>query len=754
MKKLHLLSFSVIGLSLAIAGGALLNNKTDEFRRADALPGTCVIGNHNFYESSTCSEYTGTATFAIESNEVVISLDNFDNGNSYFSAGQLTTGLIVYNSDLSVRIKVKGNCTIRNSSTAGTTAYGALITTNSDKQITIVGEGTGATLNVVSANRTGTNGESEAVFFSTQSLNVSNCVINATSGVAYKNSFGMDVLGALNVGTGSTINATAGGINTTDESDYYYAVGIYAKSYNQTAGEVTATAGNVTARGSSVGLKVNNGNLNISNGKLRASAGNSKKFSSLGIDVRNGSVIIGTGAEVTASSGTMNPKSDREDGARSYGIQLGNVENNYVQVNSDANYLYAYTAHQEKIYARGVNYALKPSFSGYASNSNIFSDDNRSVIEAGTYGHLEYYQFLFQRVQYTATTTPVTYDGDAHAALSLSVTYPTNSTLKYRLKGTTAWSITVPTFTDANESGYVVEYSISHSGFVTVIGEANFIIYKASSSVVTNPTEVDDFNYDGTSHALVNAGTASGGTLVYSINGGDYSSNIPTVINAGTYVVTYKVAGDGNHNDTDPVALNTVVVHKISAVFVIEPTAKVDLVANGEAQALANAGSTEDGTIVYRLGDSGEFSETVPTATEAGTYNVYYQLRGDLNHTDSDVKNFSVSVAEAPVPPTPVPPEPTPVDPTNPSGGLPGWAIALIIVGGLLTGCFLFLLVLFLFFPRYIVDYSTKTVIRTIYVKKHLNMVLMYDTHLRKVRRHEVDVYRTRKEAEEALRNR
>ena len=124
-----------------------------------------------------------------------------------------------------------------------------------------------------------------------------------------------------------------------------------------------------------------------------------------------------------------------------------------------------------------------------------------------------------------------------------------------------------------------------------------------------------------------------------------------------------------------------------------------------------------------------------------------------MNHTDSDVKNFSVSVAEAPVPPTPVPPEPTPVDPTNPSGGLPGWAIALIIVGGLLTGCFLFLLVLFLFFPRYIVDYSTKTVIRTIYVKKHFNMVLMYDTHLRKVRRHEVDVYRTREEAEDALKN-
>ena len=86
-----------------------------------------------------------------------------------------------------------------------------------------------------------------------------------------------------------------------------------------------------------------------------------------------------------------------------------------------------------------------------------------------------------------------------------------------------------------------------------------------------------------------------------------------------------------------------------------------------------------------------------------------------------------------------------------PSAGLPGWAIALIVIGGLLLLCCLFFLVLFIFFPRYIIDYSKKKVIRTIYVKKHYDMVLMLDTHLRKVRRHEADVYKTREEAEKAL---
>jgi len=81
----------------------------------------------------------------------------------------------------------------------------------------------------------------------------------------------------------------------------------------------------------------------------------------------------------------------------------------------------------------------------------------------------------------------------------------------------------------------------------------------------------------------------------------------------------------------------------------------------------------------------------------------------------------------------------------------PVWALALIIIGGLLLLCCLFFLVMFIFFPRYIIDYKNKKVIRTIYVKKHYDMVLLLDTHLRKVRRNEADVYKNKADAEANL---
>ena len=82
---------------------------------------------------------------------------------------------------------------------------------------------------------------------------------------------------------------------------------------------------------------------------------------------------------------------------------------------------------------------------------------------------------------------------------------------------------------------------------------------------------------------------------------------------------------------------------------------------------------------------------------------------------------------------------------------LPGWAIALIAIGGLLLLCCLFFLVMFLFFPVYYVDYTKREVRRAINIKKHFDMVLMLNTHFKFVRRNEVDVYKTAEEARSVL---
>lgn len=75
-------------------------------------------------------------------------------------------------------------------------------------------------------------------------------------------------------------------------------------------------------------------------------------------------------------------------------------------------------------------------------------------------------------------------------------------------------------------------------------------IEKAASTCTKAPT-AKNLTYTGQSQTLLNAGTASGGTLQYSLSqSGTYSTTIPQKTDVGSYTVYYKVVGDGNHTDT------------------------------------------------------------------------------------------------------------------------------------------------------------------------------------------------------------
>ena len=82
------------------------------------------------------------------------------------------------------------------------------------------------------------------------------------------------------------------------------------------------------------------------------------------------------------------------------------------------------------------------------------------------------------------------------------------------------------------------------------------------------------------------------------------------------------------------------------------PTAKTGLTYNGQAQALITPGSATGGEMQYKLGN-GAYSTTIPTATDAGAYTVYYKIIGDENH--NDVSEASITVTIKPAPPTGTP---------------------------------------------------------------------------------------------------
>ena len=89
-----------------------------------------------------------------------------------------------------------------------------------------------------------------------------------------------------------------------------------------------------------------------------------------------------------------------------------------------------------------------------------------------------------------------------------------------------------------------------------------------------------------------------------------------------TYEVKYK--------DTQLVLERTVVLQDQKYT---KPTAKTGLFYTGEPQELINRGSSvEGGKMQYSLTSGGDYSDSLPTATNAGTYTVYYKVVGDASH--------------------------------------------------------------------------------------------------------------------------
>ena len=131
------------------------------------------------------------------------------------------------------------------------------------------------------------------------------------------------------------------------------------------------------------------------------------------------------------------------------------------------------------------------------------------------------------------------------------------------------------------------EYSVSYSnntdvgtGKVTITdneggnykvsGTAYFTIVSRGSSF-TAPTAKTGLIYNGEAQELLTAGSTSSGTLKYSSDGKNYSTNIPTGTDAKIYKVYYKVV-DGD-DETDPVSLNVGISPKDVAISVSLQTA-------------------------------------------------------------------------------------------------------------------------------------------------------------------------------------
>jgi hypothetical protein len=196
-----------------------------------------------------------------------------------------------------------------------------------------------------------------------------------------------------------------------------------------------------------------------------------------------------------------------------------------------------------------------------------------------------------------------------------------------------------------------VDYEVTYSAntivgkaTITITGKGNyagttsktFTIVKATPTV-TAPIAVADLIYTGGSLNLVAAGTTDFGALLYSTDGNNYSEDIPTATNAGTYTVYYKVAGDANHNDVSGSIEVTITQKAVTndGITVTIPSqtwtgsglTPVITVKDGETELIKNT----------------DYTVTAPSGTiqDAGDYT--YTISGVGNYSGEKAATFTIS---------------------------------------------------------------------------------------------------------------
>ncbi len=160
-------------------------------------------------------------------------------------------------------------------------------------------------------------------------------------------------------------------------------------------------------------------------------------------------------------------------------------------------------------------------------------------------------------------------------------------------------------------------------------------VIEPSNATLTKEPVAKDLTYNGKDQALVTLGECTGGKVVYSLDAtadSEFSEEVPAMKDAGTYEVFYMIQGDDNHVDSEILGPVKVTIKKADVKVTAPKKNKLKYLAKN--QELVTAGITEDGTLMYATKKNGTYSEKIPTGYNAGTYYVYWMVKGDKNHND------------------------------------------------------------------------------------------------------------------------
>ena len=426
--------------------------------------------------------------------------------------------------------------------------------------------------------------------------------------------------------TTGTISVCSGTVEATGGSGGGAGIGGGANCYNgtNTRGTVAIYGGTITATGGSGGAGIGTGkdgqinNIILAGGTIEANGGG------------DSAQDIGMGG----GTSTLNSVMEFDAGGEGFSDDGGEPVLQSVS-GSETNYRYDLDIRGGSIYTSGGTEAVTAP-DPYNSNYGELDVDNEIVYYAeadfGT-GYANQpvsgtitvgdsgYQYSFNGVKTDAK-------GKLHLyAFGGEVVLTANN--GYTFKGT------------INASSNKLEVQQQPlGGSISIVGNA-----QCGETLTVNTDKVTP---DGAAETLSYTWyrcDSSDGTGATQIAGAAGSTYTLTGDDAGMYI---KVVVASTEYSGSLSAVTTSTVQKIPATVTDAPDAN-NLVYSGSAQELVTAGETEGGTMMYRLGTDGTFSDQIPTGTDAGDYTVWYKVVGDENHSDTEPVKVDVTIAKKPL---------------------------------------------------------------------------------------------------------
>ena len=263
-------------------------------------------------------------------------------------------------------------------------------------------------------------------------------------------------------------------------------------------------------------------------------------------------------------------------------------------------------------------------------------DYKASITVGGATASVEYTIAQADPTANAPTGLTATY-GQTLANVSLEGKNPQGNT-----PGTWAWADSTKSVGNVVDPAatFKATFTPDSSNYKTVENVEVTVTVSKAAPTVTAPT-AKMLTYTGTAQELVNAGSATGGTMYYAVTTENtaptddnlYTTSIPSKTDAGTYYVWYRVAGDGDHYDSDPACITAEIKKAEATVTAKEQTIKegtgigtgtdkAELSGQVSGHSLSAVTlAVEDGKII----PSGAVIRDAGNKDVTGNYNISYQ---------------------------------------------------------------------------------------------------------------------------------